>query len=106
MVQITKRCLKKMIGRAKLTYDELITLVTEVENVIISRSLSCVTLDDLEQPLTPVHLLSGQRLLNLPEGMCLKDVEDDSEVTAKHLSRRLVYLNRVLDEFWKRWRNK
>ena len=36
MVGMTKRCLKKMVGRAKLTYDELLTAVIEVEAVINS----------------------------------------------------------------------
>ena len=47
MVRMMKRCLKKMIGRAKLTYDELVTAVIEVESVINSRPLSYVTQDDL-----------------------------------------------------------
>ena len=84
MMWMTKQCLKKMIRRAKLTYDELITMVIEVENVINSTPLSCMTSDDLEQPLTPAHLLSGLRLLSVPDGICVKDVEDDTEVTAKH----------------------
>lgn len=47
MVRMTKRCLKKIVGRAKLTYDELIIAVIEVEAVINSRPLSS---DDLEEP--------------------------------------------------------
>ena len=30
MVRSTKRCLKKMIGRTKLSYDELLTILAEV----------------------------------------------------------------------------
>ena len=36
LVQMVKRCLKKMIGRARLTYDELSTVIIEVEGVINS----------------------------------------------------------------------
>ena len=32
LVKSLKRCLKKTIGRAKLSYDELVTVVTEAEN--------------------------------------------------------------------------
>ena len=31
MIQKMKRCVRKMVGRAVLTYEELLTVVTEVE---------------------------------------------------------------------------
>ena len=34
MVRSTKRCLRKIIGQAKLSYDELLTAITEVETII------------------------------------------------------------------------
>ena len=34
MIKSAKRCLKKAIGRANLTYDELLTLLTEIEAVL------------------------------------------------------------------------
>ena len=56
MVRSTKRCLRKIIaGQAKLSYDELLTIVTEIETIINSRPLSCLTPDDLEEPLTLSH---------------------------------------------------
>jgi len=67
MVRMTKQCLKKMMGRGNLSYDELGTMVVEREDVINSRPLSCVTPDDLQQPLTPSHLLCSRRLLSLPD---------------------------------------
>ena len=75
MVRMTKRCLKKMVGRARLTYEELNTVVIEVEAVINSRPLSYVTADDLDQPLTPAHLLTGRRLLSLPDAVGYHDIE-------------------------------
>ena len=37
MVRSTKRCLKKMIGQARFSFDELLTAVTEVELMVNSR---------------------------------------------------------------------
>lgn len=105
MVRSTKRCLKKTIGRAKLTYDELLTSLIEVEMVINSRPLTYVSPDDLQEPLMPAHFLTGKRILSLPDGICCGDDPDDEDVNLTHdyLTRRMKYLNVVLNHFWKRW---
>ena len=90
MVHMSKRCLKKMIGRVQLTYDELVTAVTEVEAVINSTPLTYISTEELDEPLTPAHLLTGRRLLSLPDHHVK---EDDFEVLPEHLT-----------QFWKRWR--
>ena len=56
---MTKRCLKKIIGKARLSYDELLTAVTEVKGILNSRLLTYVQSDDIEEVLTPSHLLTG-----------------------------------------------
>ena len=56
-----------MIGQAKFSFNKLLTTVTEVEAIINSRPLSYVAPDDLEEPLTPSHLLVGRRVLSLPD---------------------------------------
>ena len=48
MIKSAKRCLKKAIGRSCLTFDELITLVTETEAVLNSRPLTFVSTEDLK----------------------------------------------------------
>lgn len=105
MIRSTKRCLKKVIGRAKLDYDELLTVMTEVEMIINSRPLSYVTPDDLEEPLTPAHFLTGKRTMSLPDSICCEqDWDDDIQVTVPQLSKRMRHLNSVLNHFWRRWR--
>ena len=103
MIRMTKRCLKKIIGRASLTLDEFTTLLTEVEGVINSQPISYVSSDDIDEPLTPAHLLCGRRLLSLPDSICYTDPEEEYGLTREHLTRRLVHLNKLLSDFWKRW---
>ena len=94
-----------MIGRAKLTYDELLTALTEVEMILNSRPLSYISSDDLEEPLTPSHFLTGRRVMSVPDSLCCGEVDDDVQVTPTDLSKRIKYLNKVLNQFWKRWRD-
>ena len=105
LIRSTKRCLRKVIGKAKLDYDELLTVVTEVEMIINSRPLSYVTPDDLEEPLTPSHFLTGKRTMSIPDGIFTDpDWDDDVQITIPELNRRMRHLNSVLNHFWKRWK--
>lgn len=42
LVKLIKRCLKKTISGARLTYEELLTVIIEVEMILNWRPLSCV----------------------------------------------------------------
>ena len=70
MIKAMKCCLRKSIGRAKLSLDKLATTLTEVEAVLNSRPLTYLSTDDLEEPLTPSHFLVGRRLLDMPDQLC------------------------------------
>ena len=65
MVRSVKRCLKKVLRNARLTYEELLTLLIRVEGVLNSRPLTYVY-PDQDEPLTPSHLVLGKRILTVP----------------------------------------
>ena len=46
-----KRCLRKVVGQTKLTYDEFLIVVSEVDVTLNSRPLTYFTADDSEEPL-------------------------------------------------------
>ena len=105
LIQSMKRCLRKSIGKARLTLDELTTVVVQVEAILNSRPISYVSSEDLEEPLTPSHLLTGYRLLCLPDGSAAHDTDEEFEMTSHDLVVRAQNLTRILDQFWNRWRD-
>ena len=88
-----------------LSYDELNTIVIEIESIINSRPISYLSTDNIEEPLTPSHLMIGRRLLDLPDNLCFQEGDEDYifNTTTETLTRRMKYLNTVLNKYWKRW---
>ena len=107
MVKSVKRCLRKVVAKASLSFEELLTVVTEVEMIINCHPLSFISQNDLEEPLTPSHLINGRRLMDLPDGMMSEEEDaEDQEFNASKaiLTRRMKVLNCLMDHFWKRWK--
>ena len=67
MVRLLKRILRKILAIARLDYEELLTVVTEVESISNSRPISYVYTEETEEPICPSHLVTGKRLTSLPE---------------------------------------
>ncbi|XP_011405521.1 PREDICTED: uncharacterized protein LOC100634905 [Amphimedon queenslandica] len=105
MIQSAKRCVRKTIGKARLTYDELITIIAEVEIILNSRPLSYIESDDNEQPLTPSHLIIGRQVINLPSVESDNSFEEEFRITIEELHDRMKYFHFLLNHFWKRWRS-
>ena len=100
MVKSVKQCLKKFIGNARLSFDEMLTVLVEVEGTLNSRPLTYNDDNPSEEVLTPSHLIHGRRIHSLPE--VLESEEEFGENSATY-SRRHEYLTKKLQHFWKRW---
>ena len=80
------------------------TAIIEVESILNSRPLTYTSSADIEEPLTPSHLLVGKRLLSLTDDLTyLEDDDPDFEISTESLQARVRYLNSVLNHFWRRW---
>ncbi|XP_050397872.1 uncharacterized protein LOC130014246 [Patella vulgata] len=101
MVRSTKRCLKKALGNAHLSYEELLTLLVDIEGVLNSRPLTYLS-DDCIEPLTPSHLVLGRRILSEPLFTPNPKVVGN---TSSEFCKRKKYLQTVINHYWSRWRN-
>ena len=102
LIRSVKRSLHKVVGRAQLSFDELNTLLVEIESVINSRPLTYIY-DDTEgvtYPLTPSQLIYGRNVTLAPNESYLAVVS-----THETLTKRLKYHRKLLSEFSKRWKN-
>lgn len=107
MVGTVKRCLKKTIGKALLSNEELCTVIPEVEAVVNSRPITYVYSEPGDgAPLTPSHFLCGKRVLTLPEPSKerIDDPEWVPESGRKTIERRYTLICRNMKTFWRCWR--
>ena len=102
LVKSVKRCLKKRLGRARLSYEEMETVIIEVENTINNRPMTYIDNDDSQGAVSPNHLLHGKRqeLVNTT----LLDPEPVNEMSTDSISRRMVYRDHLVRHFIQGWK--
>ena len=92
-----KRCLKKTLGIARISFEEFETVLSQVEGILNSRPLTYGH-EEISQPITPSTLCVGRRLLsNLLSQR--KEVNDNVFDGARKRER---FLSQVLHNFWER----
>ena len=103
LTRSTKRCLRLCVRNCTLTYEEFYTSLVEIEGVLNSRPLTYLDKNDIEEPLTPIHLYRGHRILNPIKGEGYESDPDFKNNCEQALSRK-HQLEQVLQSFWKSWR--
>ncbi|XP_070167797.1 uncharacterized protein [Polyergus mexicanus] len=98
-VKSFKHHLRRVLGESTLTYEEMSTLLAQIEACLNSRPLQAMSDDpDDLAALTPGHFLVGAALNAIPEASSL-------DVPIGRLSRWQL-LQRMRDHFWDRWSQK
>ena len=100
MVQAVKRSLHKVLFRAAVTYEELLTVVVEIEGIVNSRPLTYIY-NEIEDVITPSHLFMGKRLLS-QNSENVNDDEDPQLDTVK-ITKRMAYLKSLTEHYWQRF---
>ncbi|XP_057308167.1 uncharacterized protein LOC130646050 [Hydractinia symbiolongicarpus] len=98
LVRSVKTSLKKILRKSFLTFEELQTVLCEVESVINSRPLCYASDEDVGAMITPNHLIFGRSLNHATTNNQPITVLDVTECT-----RRVLRLRTVLEHFWKRF---
>ena len=103
LVGITKRSLKKAIGRCIVTREQMSTIIVEIEAIVNSRPLMYLD-DDINsgEALTPAHFLSVNYKTGVPDvNVEYRPNEGSSKILLESWKRGQIQLN----NFWKIWIN-
>lgn len=95
-VRCAKAHLRKVIGDITLTYEELSTVLSQVESCLNSRPISILSNEANDPlPLTPGHFLIGEPMFNV----CHENYADCNLTSID----RWKLVQKMVDNFWIRW---
>lgn len=96
-VKSTKFHLKRILQDRVLTYEQLNTILCQIEAVLNSRPLLAVTVDDVNDfsYLSPSHFLVGTSLTSFPEGDTVNMPDNKLKFWA--------LCNKIKSQFWNIW---
>ena len=112
LVGIIKKSLRKSIGRRHMNLEDMMTLLTSVEEIVNSRPITSVPTDEdgvSVLVLTPSHFLTPGRQFVIPVSTIpVIDSDSDSdfmplEVSAERLVQMWKRQAKTLSEFWQHW---
>lgn len=94
-IKSIKHHLKRVIGNSTLTFEELSTVLSQIEASLNSRPLCPTTADPSDDSaLTPGHFLIGDSLLAPPENISQLNVSSPT---------RWQLVQKMRNDFWQRW---
>ena len=95
-IKSMKNHLRKVMGTHVLSFEEMSTVLTQIESVLNSRPLFPLSSDPCDlNPLTPSHFLIGRPAASIPD----EDLVSQAENSVKTYEK----LQRLYQLFWKRW---
>ena len=99
LIALCKRCLKKVVGRRKLTFDELKVIIFEIESILNNRPL-CYVYDDIDDiALTPNSLLFGRTLEQTNLVSNGEQTPTNYDITTDGFLSKYKHLETVINEF-------
>ena len=97
LVRSTKELLKKELVNSRYTYEEIQTILYEIEAILNNRPLTYVYPNSLEDCITPNHLLFGRKLsLTSPSSSLITDTYENPDYPS--------VVNKAINHFYSRWK--
>ena len=72
--------------------------------IVNPQPLSYLSTECVQEPITPSHLLTGRRVMSLPDGPYNNELDEDISTRIADITKRMIHLNKVLAHFWRRWK--
>ncbi|XP_074032115.1 uncharacterized protein [Leptinotarsa decemlineata] len=84
------------MGNAHLTFEELYSLLTQIEAIVNSRPLTPLSTHPSDPlPLTPAHFLVGRSLIGVPDA--------DLRTVPQNKLSSYERMQQITQHFWERW---
>ncbi|KAK6735924.1 hypothetical protein RB195_018905 [Necator americanus] len=109
LVGSVKRSFQESVGRKKLSFEQMTTVVTRIEAVINTRPLTKLSATDLSEiSLRPIDFLQGNFKFSIPNSEMSKlrnDLTFEPELiqTAAQAYEALVSSENIATKFWEKW---
>lgn len=91
LVQLVKRCLRKILFKVRISYDEMETVLAEIECSLNNRPLTYTYNELTDEVLTPNHLIYGKRL----NEQCTENIVSDNS----SYSSRYNNMSKLIEHF-------
>jgi transposase InsO family protein len=101
LVRSVKRCLRKVLGSSCLVFEELATVLVEVEASVNNRPLTYVDVDGVDEAITPNHLIYSRAL---PVISLRQDEVQPSQLrSSKGMRLHFLHKQKLLRDFHAKW---
>ena len=98
LMGVLKNCLKKVVGKAKLNFEELNTVIVEIEKCVNSRPLTYLSEEHEDTIITTNHFIYGRDIDRN------KSVQHDfHELSGDDMRKRQAYCQVIFKHFAKRF---
>ncbi|VDL81853.1 unnamed protein product [Nippostrongylus brasiliensis] len=110
LVGSVKKAFNKSIGRKRLNFSDMCTVLTRIEAILNTRPLTKPNAGDLSTiPLRPVDFLQGNLKFSLPDSDDPIDLNDptydpDLIQSQKQAIEALRYSENIANKFWENWK--